>query len=392
MATIRTDIEKALDELISQEEGMRFQGLAVVLGKLRWPQLVANPRKQDLGLDAYASASETPERIGKGLAASITPTFTKISTDAETAKENYPDLEKLLFVTPARIGKAKQKTWEETIHNDHGVELLIIEREEIITLMMMPNNVSLSARFLHLDIDSEPGIADLIERTRRAAAAVATTWAHKIEGHPIVDLTIVRLDPNGAETTDQHSLESIDRLLSHSSRVVLEGPGGCGKTTTLIRLAQHALTAGTPLMVDLPRWASSDQGILNYVAGMPSFQTEGITATHLARVHQCDPFVILLNGWNEITQSDSERANTALQELERDFPSTGIIVATRTHHLTPPLPGAIRLRVLRLRRQQRAAYLIDRLGTTGAELLARIDADPSLDELTRTPFGPCQRL
>ena len=75
MTVLRTDIQRALDELASQEEGMRFQGLAVVLGKKRWPELIARQRKKDLGLDAYAPSSLTPERIGKGLAASITPTL-----------------------------------------------------------------------------------------------------------------------------------------------------------------------------------------------------------------------------------------------------------------------------------------------------------------------------
>src|SRR5262245_55051335 len=73
LAILRTDIERALDDLASQEEGMRFQGLAVVLGKKRWPELIARQRKKDSGLDAYAPASLTPERVGKGLAASITP-------------------------------------------------------------------------------------------------------------------------------------------------------------------------------------------------------------------------------------------------------------------------------------------------------------------------------
>ena len=103
-------------------------------------------------------------------------------------------------------------------------------------------------------------------------------------------------------------------------------------------------------------------------------------------MQQTEPFLLLLNGWNEIAESNSAQANDALRELERDFPSAGIIVATRTHHLTPPLPGALRLRLLRLRRVQWAAYLTARLGAKGAELRARIDADPSLDELTRTPF------
>src|SRR5688572_1631297 len=106
MALLRTDIERALDELTSQEEGMRFQGLAVVLGKQRWPELIARQRKKDLGLDAYAPPSLTPERISKGLAASITATLKKISDDAETAKNNFPEVRMLLFVTSARVGNA----------------------------------------------------------------------------------------------------------------------------------------------------------------------------------------------------------------------------------------------------------------------------------------------
>lgn len=386
MTVLRTDIERALDELASQEEGMRFQGLAVVLGKKRWPQLIARPRKKDFGLDAYAPAGLTPEKIGKGLAASITPTLKKISGDAETAKENFPDLRALLFVTPAKVGNADRKRWEEAIQKDHGVELHIIEREEIITLMMMPENASLRASFLHLDISAEPQIADLIERTRRASDVVTRTWAGKTKGHPLIDLTAVRLDPNGAESADVLLLEQIDQALSQSGRIVLEGPAGRGKTTTLIQLAQRARTAGTPFIVELPAWTSSRRGILEYIAGMPAFQAEGLTPADLARVQQTEPFLLLLNGWNEIAESNSAQANEALRELERDFPSAGIIVATRTHHLTPPLPGALRLRLLRLRRVQRIDYLAARLGAGGTELRDRIDAAPSLDELTRSPF------
>lgn len=386
MAILRTDIERALDELASQEEGMRFQGLAVVLGKKRWPELIARQRKKDFGLDAYAPPSLTPEKIGKGLAASITPTLKKIFADAKTAKENFPDLKTLLFVTSAKVGNADRKQWEEAIHKDHGLELHIIEREEIITLMMMPENASLGASILHLDINTEPQVADLIDRTRRAADAVTRTWAGKTKGHPLIDLTAVRLDPNGAKSADVLSLEQIDQALSQSRRIVLEGPAGRGKTTTLIQLAQRARTAGTPFMVELPSWTSSRRGILEYIAGMPAFQAEGLTPADLARVQQTEPFLLLLNGWNEIAQSNSAQASEALRELERDLPSAGIIVATRTHHLTPPLPGALRLRLLRLRRVQRAAYLAARLGAKGAELRARLDSDPSLDELTRTPF------
>ena len=269
---------------------------------------------------------------------------------------------------------------------DYGLELHILEREEIITQMMMPENASLRASFLHLDIDAEPQVADFIERTRRAADAVTQTWALRTKGLPLIELTSVRLDPDGAESTDILSLAQIDLALSQSRRVVLEGPAGGGKTTVLVQLAQSVRTAGIPFIIELPAWVSSRRPILEYIAGMPAFQAESLTPANLALVQQTEPFLLLLNGWNEITASNSEEAVSALRELERDFPRAGIIVATRTHYLAPPLPGALRLRLLRLRRDQRAAYLTERFGEKGEDFRARLDADPSLDELTRTPF------
>ena len=382
----RIDIERALDELISQEEGMRFQGLAVVLGKRRWPELIARQRKKDFGLDAYAPAIETRERVGKGLAASITPTLGKVRDDAETAKENYPDLATLLFVTPAKISNAMQRQWKEAIRDEVGLELLFIEREEIIALMMMPENASLCGSHLGIPVGADSTIARLIAGTRRAAAAVTQRWVAKTKGSPLIDLAAVRLDPNGAESNELLSLEQIDRELSQSGRMILEGPAGRGKTTTLIQLAQRARTAGTPFVVELPAWTMSGKDILEFIAGMPSFRAEGIGPAHLARVQQAEPFLFLLNGWNEIAESGSARANYALRELERNFPTAGIIVATRTHHLTPPLPGAVRLRLLRLGHAQRTEYLVNRLKEKSVGLRTRIENDPSLDDLTRTPF------
>lgn len=386
MALVRADIVRALDELISQEAGMRFQGLAVALGKRRWPELTAHQRKKDFGLDAYASSTETSDGIGKGLAASITPTLTKLGSDARTAKQNFPDLEALLFVTPAKVGNADRRRWEQAIYDTHGVRLTLIEREEIITQMLMPEHASLCVSHLYLQLDAEPQLADILDRTRRAADVAARHWARRTGGHPLVDLDAIRLEPSGADSSDVLSVEQIDELLSHCGRIVLEGTAGSGKTTTLIQLAQRPRAAGLAILVDLPAWTSSRRGILEYVAGMPEFRAEGLTADDLARLQQTEPLLILLNGWNEIADTGSTQANVSLRDLERTFPRAGIIVATRTHHLSPPLPGAVRLRLLRLRREQRQDYLTNRLGERAAELRTRIDADPSLDTATRTPL------
>lgn len=362
MTILRTDIERGLDELISQEEGMRFQGLAVALGKNRWPELTARQRKKDLGLDAYIPASLTHDRIGKGLAASITPTLKKISDDVETAKKHFQDLGMLLFVTPAKIGNAYRKLWEETISEKYGVVLHIIEREDIIIEMLRPENKSLLPSFLNIYVDNEPSITDLNVRTKKAASNTVQRWLEKTKGISLIDLSAVRLEANGTESTDVMSLEHIGLLLSQCTCLFLEAPAGGGKTTTLAQLALRMLNCTTPFIIELSAWMSSGRSIFDYIACNPSFLAERLTASDLARVQQVEPFVFLLNGWNEVAESHVSQVNSAVRELQRDFPNTGIIITTRTHHLMPPLSGAVRLKLLRIQPAQRASYIESRLG------------------------------
>jgi len=104
----RIDIERALDDLTSNEGGMSFQGLAVVLGKIRCPELVACERHNDLGLDAYASAAISPDGRGKGLASSTTGTFEKVNSDATKIQKNYSDVS-ITFLLHARENLTAQE-------------------------------------------------------------------------------------------------------------------------------------------------------------------------------------------------------------------------------------------------------------------------------------------
>src|ERR1700757_4733622 len=60
----RSEIERALGEMISDEVANKFQGLAVVRAQQKWPRLVACERKWDGGLDAHANGSFGAGREG----------------------------------------------------------------------------------------------------------------------------------------------------------------------------------------------------------------------------------------------------------------------------------------------------------------------------------------
>lgn len=389
MPILRTDIERALDELISDEEGMRFQALAVVLGKQKWPDLIASERHKDGGLDAYAPASVSEDKKAKGLASSITGTIAKIKDDATNIKKNFSDVEILIFATPVKVTNQTIQKWAREIRTEFDYELVVMTREDIITSLMMPSNAPLCRTLLAINVPAEPTEAELLTKVREAVAEEARNWRARPRpaNRPIVSLQAVRLDSTGKETSETIDITDIRTSLLLARRIALEAPGGGGKTTTLVQLATEARPEGElSFLIDLPAWVQSRTGILEFIAHTPAFLSRKIEAADLARLYNSEHFSFLLNGWNEITELHSEEAVVALRQLERSFPAAGIVVATRIHYISPPLPGSFRAKLLPFNRRQRADYLKQTLGDQANELRLQLEGNRVLDELTRTPL------
>jgi len=389
MAILRTDIIRALDELINNEAGTPFQALAVVLAKQKWTDLIASEWHNDGGLDAYAPASLAEGKKAKGVASSITGTLGKIKDDAKRAKENYQDLEVLIFVTPHKITVSTAKEWAKQVREEFGLKLYVISREDIITSLTLPSNASLCGSLPGIHVPIEQDDAALLAKVRKAIAEEAETWRarQRTANRPIVSLNAVRLDSAGKETSDTLDTSALCAALTESRRIVLEAPGGGGKTTTLVQLATESPREGELVfLIDLTAWIRQGIDILEFIARARPFRAHNITAGDLARLPECVHFSFLLNGWNEIAEIHSEGAITALAELERSFPAAGIMVATRTHYISPPLPGAFRAKLLPFSRRQRASYLRQTLDNRAEDLRVQLEGNRVLDDLTRTPL------
>ncbi len=388
MPVSRVAIEHALDAIASDEGGMRFQGLAVVLAKLRWQELIACERKKDLGLDAYAPAILSPLHKGMGLSSSITPDLKKIQADAERAKSHFSDLQILVFVTPGNVTNYTAENWKAGIKKEYGWDLIVMSREEIISSLQVPSNIGLCAEHLGIAVPPpEPTVDALIQNALAANGEIIANWSRRLGDNPVIDLRLLRLDEKGAETQEMQQRAGLHDLLSRSHRVVFEAPAGRGKTTTLIELArEHHAQGKFAFLVDLPAWVRRNVGIFEFIAGTPEYQAHGLTAGDLARIHQAGHIVFLLNGWNELAVPESATASGMIRDLERSFAGAGIAVATRAHPIAPPLPGSSRFKIQPLTRQERGDYVRARLGDIAARLNEQLRADRVLDDLTRTPM------
>jgi hypothetical protein len=391
MVVLRSEIERALDEVISNEEGMRFQGIAVVLAKEKWPDLIASERKKDVGIDAYASAVLARDHEGRVLACSLTAEITKIKSDLDKFKKLIPSLKVLIFSTPRKVTEEAKEKWATTILRDYNIDLIIVSREDIITDLMKPDNASVCASMLGIAIRPGPTVDDLTRKAMAAASEVITAWlSHpRLAGRPRINLIGSRLDSKGLETNELITISDLESALFEGQRIILEGAAGEGKTTTLIQLAdrsRHTDRQDLCFLIDLPEFLRAGDDAFDFIARMPPFLSRGVTTSDLALLYANTHCSFLLNGWNEISDNYSEDAVRALTQLERNFPAAGIILATRGHRIQPPLPASVRVKLRPISRSQRTEYLRESLTHRASELIAELDSDPALDDLTRTPL------
>jgi len=388
MSAFRLEIGRALDVIASDEGGMPFQELAVVLAKKRWADLVACTRKKDLGLDAYASAAASTLGKGMGLCCSISGTLQKLQKDAKRAAGHFEDLSVLVYATSNDVTNLTAEPWKKEIKDTYGWELIMMPREDIITTLELPEYAGICKQHLGIAVaELEPTVEALLEKALDATAEVTANWSRRFEGMPVIDLRHLLLDDKGNETHEVQRRSGLSKSLAMSQRIEIEAPAGRGKTTTLVQIAREHRSGGhVACLIDLPAWLRRNVEILEFMAGMPEFRSRGLTADALAQVNQASPITFLLNGWNELAGSESTNAAEMIRTLERSYAASGIAVATRPHPVAIPLPGGSRYRIQSLSRTERDDYLRGRLKDKAAQFSEQFGADKVLDALTRTPL------
>jgi len=223
----------------------------------------------------------------------------------------------------------------------------------------------------------------LFQKIHAAAAADLGTYKRgpMWSGDP-VELTL-RID--GGNEASSFSIGKLPLAVEVAPEVTIVAPPGTGKTTTLLQLAGHALTANSilPLYFRLGDWSAGSTGLLSSLYQRSAFKA--ISPDEISALAERGRLLLLLDGWNELTPEAHKRLRVEIGQIRRDWPDVRIVATTRRQALDVPISGP-RVHIELLSEDQQMAIADALCGAVGKKIVDDAWRTPGVRALIATPL------
>lgn len=228
------------------------------------------------------------------------------------------------------------------------------------------------------------GVFDkLFALVHSAAAADLTTYTRApIWSGTSLELTLRILDD---EKTPPFNISRLPPALEVAPEVTIVAPPGTGKTTTLLQLARHVLSANSiiPLYFRLGDWAAGSAKLLASLRERAAFRD--LNEGQLRELAQRGRLLLLLDGWNELDPPARKKLRVELDQIRHDWPYVRIVATTRRQMLDIPTAGP-RVEIEPLSEDQELAIASALSGRTGEKVVDDAWRTPGVRELIATPL------
>lgn len=188
---------------------------------------------------------------------------------------------------------------------------------------------------------------------------------------------------------DNIANEEVIQYLANGYKIILEAEPGAGKSTTLYQLSKALLNKNEeifPIFISLSNWLKS-KSFLEYISQQDAFSEQRLTTENIRSLARHGHLIFFIDGWNELSGGELKEARININNLQKEYPSVGILIATRSTSLSPKLNMSLNIALNRLDGQKRNDIICNTLGGDAADkFIAGIDSKNTLREITRIPF------
>ena len=222
---------------------------------------------------------------------------------------------------------------------------------------------------------------DAVGARLRAASDTDIAAFRAARGRPARTLALtLRLQSSAAPNV---TLDGLARLTALAEPVSIIAPGGMGKSTTVVQLAECMLEEDgqVPLLVPLGEWSDREDDFFDFILRRNAFGA--FRRQHLMQLAYYGRLVLLLDGWNELTLEARLRATRDVKALQREYPLLGLAISTRLP--APPVTGpTVAIEPLSQDQQLELARAVR--DQDGVNLLDRAWRTPGVRELVGIPL------
>jgi hypothetical protein len=230
-----------------------------------------------------------------------------------------------------------------------------------------------------LDLPSADAVDTVAVRLRTATEADVQAFRAAL-GRPERTLPLTFRPQKSA--APNVTLESVARLTALAAPISVLGPGGTGKSTTLVQLAERLIAEEglIPVLVPLGEWSDRQDDFFNSILRGNAFGA--FRRQHLMQLAYHGRLVLLLDGWNELTPEARLRATHDVTALRRDYPQVGFVISSRQ---ALPIAGpVIEIEALSHDQQMELAQAV--CGQEGLNLVDRAWRTDGIRELVGVPL------
>jgi NACHT C-terminal Alpha/Beta 2/NACHT domain len=193
-----------------------------------------------------------------------------------------------------------------------------------------------------------------------------------------------------AEKEQLISNDDIVEFLKNGYNIILEAEPGAGKSTTLYQIAQSMLDKGEevfPIFLSLTNWLSN-KSFLEFIAREnDAFNEQQLSIDDIRTLARHGHLVFIIDGWNELSREKLKEARINIDNLQKDYPNSGMLIATRSVSLPPKLNMSEQITLNRLDRDKRNEIICSALENPKAdELITHICNKAALRQISQTPF------
>jgi len=264
--------------------------------------------------------------------------------------------------------------------------LFEIIKEEIVRQPDLRSIEQIRLLFALEKATSPQTISEIDTRTRIASRkALEQSIAVLCSPNTVIELGSYLSSDNEQPISNKDIIE----FLENGHNIIIEAEPGAGKSTTLYQIAKAMLKKDEtvfPILLSLPDW-SDNKGFLEFVAQTDAFSEQNLSLGNIRSLARHGHLVLFIDGWNELSGEKLKKARININTFQKEYPNSGILIATRAISLPPKLTMGFNVTLNRLDGYKRDEIIRNTVGDKEAdELIALIDDKTALRQIAQTPF------